>query len=337
MTASAVVLAYGDEPLLEECVATLLASRGVDIEVVVVDNGCTTPGAVARLEQQASIHVVRPGTNLGYAGGCNAGAAAAAGDVLVFVNADAVVEPDTVRRLVAAVADPGVGLVTGSIRLYDEPELLNAAGNPLNILGLVWAGHFRERADCHSADRETAVISGAGFAVRREVWERLGGFDDAHFAYHEDTELSVRAWQAGYTVRYVADAVVLHRYEFSRNPTKHYLLERNRLMNLLVLWQLRTLVVLAPALVAFEAATLALSVLQGWSRAKLAGYRWLWQHRRQLRERRRNVQAVRRLPDRSLVRLLTPTIAAANVDLPPGIGIVNVLLRGYWSLARRLL
>ena len=79
------------------------------------------------------------------------------------------------------------------------------------------------------------------------------------FAYLEDTELSLRCWQRGLKVMFVPDAVVLHDYEFSRNPSKLGLLERNRLIMLLTLYERHTLAVLAPALLAVEIATLALS------------------------------------------------------------------------------
>ena len=86
---SAVVLAYGPEPLLDDCVHALLSSAGPQLEVVVVDNGCTTD-AVERVVGDPRVRVVRPSTNTGFAGGANLGAAEATGGVLVFVNSDAV-------------------------------------------------------------------------------------------------------------------------------------------------------------------------------------------------------------------------------------------------------
>jgi GT2 family glycosyltransferase len=318
-------------------VGSLLGSTGVELDVVIVDNGCTVPGLVDDLERADDrTTVVRPPDNLGYAGGCNAGAAVATGDVLVFVNGDAAVEPDAVATLVGALAD-GVGLVTASVRLADDPATINAAGNPLNILGLVWAGHFGEPAAHHDSRREVAVVSGAAFAVRRETWDLLDGFDPLHFAYHEDTDLSVRCWQQGLSVVYVPEAVVVHRYEFSRNPRKLFLVERNRLLNLMTLWQPRTLLLLLPLLLLFELAMLALAARQGWLHEKVAGYRWLWRHRREVGARRRAVQGGRRLPDRDIARILTPEITAANIDLPPGVGALNAALSAYWSVVRRLL
>jgi GT2 family glycosyltransferase len=334
---TAIVLAYGDEPHLRTCVEAVLASTGIDIDVVLVDNGCTDRTTVDQLATHQRVRMLRPDDNLGYAGGCNLGADNARGDVLAFVNSDAIVEPDALAELVAALDRDDLALATASVRLADEPELLNAAGNPLNILGVAWAGHFREPAAAHAHPRTVTLVSGATFCCRRTTWAALGGFDPEYFAYHEDTELSVRCWQRGWRIGYVPAAVVRHHYEFSRNPRKFYLVERNRWFNLLTLWQMRTLILLAPALLGFELAMLALATRQRWLRQKLAGYSWLWQHREHLQARRRRVQAERRRSDRDLAELLTPAITAANIALPAGIRLVNVILGGYWAVVRRFL
>ena len=123
--------------------------------------------------------------------------------------------------------------------------------------------------------------------------ESLGGFPDEWFAYHEDSHLSLLAWQRGLRVRYEPTAVVHHHYEFSRIARKSYLLERNRLLNLLTLYQLRTLLVLLPPLVLFELLTLALSVKEGWLVDKVRGYTWIVRHGAVVRKHRQSAQTQR--------------------------------------------
>lgn len=332
-----VVLAHGDEPWLRDCIDSVLASRGVDPDVVVVDNGCTDRDLVDSLRRPGRVRVVRPGVNLGYAGGANTGADAARADVIAFVNSDALVRPDALAALAAALDQPGVGLATSSVRLAEQPETLNSAGNPVHLAGIGWAGHFGEPATRYAQPRRVTSVSGAGFAVRRDTWADLGGFAAEWFAYNEDADLSLRAWQRGWEVVYVPDAVVLHHYEFSRNARKSYLLERNRLLNVLTLYQGRTLLVLSPVLVVFEVGMLALAARQGWLGEKLAGYRWLAGHAAFVLARRRSVQRARRRPDRELADLLTSRLDPANVAVPAGVGVVNAAFAAYWSVARRLL
>lgn len=330
---SAVVLAWKAEPWLRRCVESLLGSEKVAVDVVLVDNGCTTDD-VAVLEQLPGVSVVRPGSNLGFAGGCNAGAAVATGQYLALVNGDAVVEPGTLSRLIEEAARPEVGIAGASVRLAEDPRLINAGANPLHILGLSWSGRMGE-VETGVDPVPTAVASGACLVVPRSLWQRLGGFDEAYFAYHEDVELSTRMWRTGRQVLYVPDAIAVHRYEFSRNAFKLYLIERNRLMFVLTTWSTRTLLVLAPLLVGLEVAMLGLAARQGWTREKVQGWRWLWENRRHLRARRRQLAAERTVPEREWMAVLTDRLDTTAVALPAGTGLLNALVHAYWSVARR--
>ena len=305
--------------------------------MVIVDNGSAHPEIVASWEQQTHVQVVRPQTNLGYAGGCNAGARAARGETLVFVNSDAVVQPGALVALDTALAEPSVALVSASVRLADAPQRINSAGNPMHFVGLVWSGHFNEPAEDHDNGEDVATVSGATFAVRAEIWRALGGLPEEWFAYQEDSHLSMLAWQRGWRVRYVPAAVVHHHYDYSRNPRKSYLLERNRVLNLLTLYQLRTLVVLAPALLGFELLMLALSARQGWFGEKLRGYIWIARHPDVVRSRRQWAQSQRSKTDAELAPLWASRFAFDNVAAPPGLGVVNRLFAAYWRAARPLL
>ena len=336
MTVSVLMLAFGVEEYLEEAVASVLASTGVDIELILVDNGCTTD-AVERLPQDPRLRVERPSHNLGFTGGVNLAARLASGDVLALINSDARVAPDAIELLAARVADPAVGVAGACIRLADSPDTVNSAGNPLHLLGLSWAGAMGHPASQVAGVREVASVSGAGMAVRRATWEALGGFPDPYFAYLEDLELAWRCWQRGLRVELVPEAVVWHHYEFARTPLKMYLLERNRLLLLLTCHERRTLALLALPLLAFELAIALVAVVQGWGGQKARGWRWIVRHRGWVRRRRREVQAARTVDDRDLIRLLTDRFDPAQTPLPRAAAPLEWLLRVYWSAARRLI
>ncbi len=335
-TVTVVMLAYGAEEWLDEAVRAALASGRIQPEVVVVDNGCTTD-AVERVGRLAGVRVVVPDTNTGFSGGCHRGAAQATGTYLAFVNSDAIVAPDALSRLVDVASEPHVGLATASVRLADAPELINSAGNPVHFTGLSWAGGFGEPASRYAERCRVMAGSGCCLVMRRDLWEDLGGFAEEFFAYCEDTELSLRLWQRGLTVEYVPDAVVLHHYEFSRNKRKLYLLERNRAILIVTAYAGRSLLVLAPALLLTEFGMLCAALVGGWSRAKLAGWRWLWRNRGWLRSRRAMIQSERRIPDAVIFERMTARFDPANIASPSAVGIFNALMSGYWRVARKLL
>jgi GT2 family glycosyltransferase len=331
-----IVLAYGDEPYLADCVNALAASVDGDgaplsITIGLVDNGSP---AVTGLSQNPCLRVLTPNRNLGFAGGCNFGAQHTAADTLVFVNSDAIVAPDAIYRLVVAAADERTGLVSGGVRLADEPELMNSAGNPVHFLGLVWAGSYGEKASAHSLPGDIASVSGALFAARTATWRALGGFDEQYFAYHEDADLSLRCWQAGHRVRFLPEAIAWHHYEFSRTPTKQYLLERNRWITLLTVFPGSVLAAIALPLAGFEIAVVAVAARQGWLGDKLRGYSWLLKNVPYLRARRRRVRAANRISTVAFAELLSSRIEPAMLGPITGLAPVNAMLASYWRVCR---
>jgi len=329
---SVIVLGYGDEPWLVQCLDAILADSSV--ECVLVDNGIAGEVRDAIVVNDR-LRVVTPTDNLGYAGGCNEGARQASGDVLVFINSDAVVAPGAIDILVEALADPSVGLVTGSIRLGDRPELINAVGNPMHYLGYTWAGGIGDDAHDHLVGGEVTCISGATFAVTAQFWAELGGFDPTYFAYGEDVDLSIRTWQSGRSVRYVPEAVSYHYYEFSRNPRKWFLVERGRLINVFTLYEPRTLRYVLPMLAAVEIGSLLPATTQGWGKEKVAAWQWAWQNRDYLRRRSQQVQRSRQLSDAQIVPRLV-----SRIDLPAEFGqsipeVANTVLDRYWTWAKK--
>jgi GT2 family glycosyltransferase len=334
-TVTVVTVAYGNEPWLESSVEACLRSRGVRVDVVLVDNGCTD-GAVDRLEHVAGVTVVRPSGNLGFAAGSNIGVASATGTYVALVNPDALVDPDALARLVAAATPDDVAISTASVRLAGREDRLNCAGLALHFLGVSWAGSFEEPAADHTTPRDVPGGSGAAMAARRAVWDELGGFCPELFAYYEDCDLGVRAWQRGLRCVFVPDAKVVHRYEFGRSSLKHFLVERNRGIMVLTLWSTRSLLLLAPAFVVAEVGVLALALRQGWAREKVRSWTWLMKNASWLVARRRAMQTARTRSDRVLVPLFEELLAPANYPLPAAARL-QAPLTWWWRLVRRLL
>lgn len=339
-TVGVVVLAWQDEQWLFECLDAVMASKDVDVRVVLVDNGCTRTDLGA-LVSRVGVTVLTPGENTGFAGGCNLGVDALTASpvppaYVALVNSDCILAPDALGQLVAEARKPEAGPVMASVRLADWPELINSAGNPVHLLGVSWAGDIEE-PESRTAPFDVAGASGAALLLRRGLWERLGGFDDAYFAYLEDTELSLRCARLGLHARCVPTAVARHHYEFSRNATKMYLLERNRLMLLATMWPARALALLLPLLCVLELGITARAVAQGWGRHKARGWLWLWRNRSHVRARRTQLQAESVLADSDWMCVLTAHLDPRVIGSAPATQAANVLVGGYWSVVRRLL
>ena len=332
---SVVVVAHHAGAALGRCLDSLERQDG-ELEILVVDNGAEN-GEIDEAAARERVRIVGTGENLGFAGGCNAGARAAHGEVLVFLNPDTVAGDGAIDALAVTLEDPAIGVVMARLRLLDSPTLLNSRGNVLHVAGFAWVGGHGEPVETAPELRDVPSASGAAMAVRGDVYRELGGFTDELFLYGEDVELAWRARLRGLRVVMNPRADVFHDYEFSRHAAKQYFLERNRLVFVLSAFSGRTLALLWPVLVAAEIGTSVLAARERWLRQKASAWGWLARHLRWLARHRRETQALRRVPDRELAAHLTPVLDPAVIALPAGLGSMNRLLSAYWALARRVL
>jgi GT2 family glycosyltransferase len=216
----AVVVAYRSADTLRGCVEPLAALPGVG--VTVVDNA--SPDDSVATIADLDVDVVRAPRNGGFAYGCNLGVARGDAPYVLFLNPDARIDAASLEALAGVLrADEGVGLV--GPRILDDdgslayslrrfPRLRSTFAKAL-FLHRVWPlaawtdELIRDPAAYDRADT-AEWVSGACLLVRRDVYEAIGGFDEGMFLYCEDTDLCLRVWQAGLSVRFDPAALVRH-------------------------------------------------------------------------------------------------------------------------------
>jgi GT2 family glycosyltransferase len=309
---SAIVVSYTDPAGACATVRSLLRQTEPPAEVLVVDNRPEDVRAADPVAWPAGARVLPPQGNVGYVRACNRAAEEAHGAWLLFLNPDASAEPDCLARLVAA-AEPGVGIVGAQV-LLPGGERVNAGDNPVHLTGLSWSGRFEEPRES-GPPRDVAAVSGAALMVRADVFAALGGFEPNYFMYHDDVDICWRARLAGWRVRFVPGAAVVHDYAFGKGSEKWFWLERNRAWTVLSNYGASTLVLLAPLLAATELAVLLAALRGGWARQKLRAWAVVVRGLPALLAWRRRVQATRRVSDAALIermtaRVETPLLAA---------------------------
>jgi len=174
------------------CLRSLGAhADGIAFEVIVVDD-CSSDTTAERLVEIAGIRTIRNAQNLGFVGSCNAGAQEARGTFVLFLNNDTVVTSGWLAALLRCFdEEPDAGLV-GAQLVYPDGRLQEAGGIVFNDASGWNYGRFEDPDDCRFAfRREADYCSGAAIMLRRELFERLGGFDQRYApAYYEDTDLA---------------------------------------------------------------------------------------------------------------------------------------------------
>jgi N-acetylglucosaminyl-diphospho-decaprenol L-rhamnosyltransferase len=334
---SVVIVAFNHRDELSRTLPPLVEQLRSDDELIVVDNDSDdgTPELVAELAPAANL--VETGANTGFAVACNAGAAAASGELLVILNPDAVPLPgfcEAIRR--PWIEERGwagwMGLVA-----CENGQRVNTSGNPVHYTGFAWAGDHGKPLPQDPDPREIPSASGACLALPVATFRDLGGFPEPYFLYHEDVDLSMRLRLEGAAIGVEPAALVDHEYEFAAGAAKWRWMERNRWAFIVRVYPAPLLVLLAPALLLTELALIPVSIAGGWGRQKLLanldGIRrlpWALRTRRDI-QRRRTISAA------DFAAWLTPDLDSPFFGRAGQSRLLRWSLRAYWRMVRALL
>jgi hypothetical protein len=312
---SVVILNFNGARWLPRCLESLRAQTLFEhLEVILADNGSgdgSDQWAEGRLASWWNGRFIRHGSNLGFCEGNNRAAALARGSYLFFLNNDTWLEPDCVEVLLRAVEGAGAEAGTPLMLNYEDNAVQSAGAAGFDGFG--WMSFGRPPA----AVTEIFVAGGCCFLIRREWFERLGGFDPTFFLYAEEFDLSWRLWLAGGKAVLAPGARLHHRtaavegavageVRVRTSDTRRYFTNRNGLW---VVWKnaQHVLLLMLPLQVAF----LLLEALLGWvlvrrwsfvRRAYVDALLDGWRGRRHVLEERARVRRLRRRSDWWMLR-----------------------------------
>ena len=212
ITTTIIIPNYNGMKFMETCMASLECQSYRGFRTLVVDNG-STDGSVEWLKEHESenLQVIYLPENTGFAGAVNTGIRVSDTPYVLLLNNDIRADERFVEQMVRAVGRSKriFSAASKMIRMY-EPDLMDSAGDMYTVAG--WAynrgtgkpeGAYNRRCDVFSACAGAAIY-------RREVFEKIGYFDERHFAYLEDIDVGYRARLYGYRNVYEPGAVVWH-------------------------------------------------------------------------------------------------------------------------------
>lgn len=205
----------------QECLRTLRDTLPEDLEreVIFVDDGSTDgtrawlsslPSASRNSSAREKIVVILNPSNAGFAASCNRGARSANGETIFFLNNDLVLLRGWFQPMFDLVSRRAQAAVVGNVQLSAADKHVDHAGvifthkaKPEHETRRPWLSRL-------AGERAVPAVTGACFAIRRAVWNQLGGFDEEYRNGGEDIDLCLRAQAEGYTNYVVLRSIVLH-------------------------------------------------------------------------------------------------------------------------------
>lgn len=233
---SIIIPVFNELGYTKQCLRALADASGPypACEIIVADDGSTddTPSFLAAMDGQ--IHVVRNPVNGGFARACNAGAKAARGEYLLFLNNDTVPKPGWLKSLVEAAERQRADICGGRL-LYPDGTVQHAgvAFNEDSVPCHIFRG-FPAGDPAVTRRRVLQCVTAACMLVKRSLFESLGGFDEEYRNGFEDVDFCLRAGDAGGKILYVPESVVLHHEESTPERKDH---DRGNLDRFLGRWR----------------------------------------------------------------------------------------------------
>jgi GT2 family glycosyltransferase len=175
--------------------------------------------------------------------------------------------------------------------------------------------------------------SGAAVLFRAEVLQKVGLFDEEFWMYNEDQDMGWRIWLAGYKCVLAPEAVVYHKYEFSRSIEKYYWMDRNRILAMLKNYHWLSLIFILPAFIMMEIGLLLFSF-----KGKIKVWRYFLSVKnwRYIICARQASQNLRKIKDRDIVKMFSGKIWYQEIG-DWKLSIVNPIFSAYWKLVKTVI
>jgi hypothetical protein len=222
---SIIFVNWNSTEYLRQCLESLYAhTLDIKFEIVVVDNASPQNDVSVLKEQFPDIHLILSKENLGFAGGNNVGFAQSTGENVLFLNPDTkLLDPaiNTMLRHLKSLPDAGIvscrllnaNLATEPESIQPYPTILNRVIDAQILTGLWPFRTLGGRTALDSKSMEPAevdVVPGTCIMLRRDIFEKVGGFSVNYFMYAEDVDLCYKVRQLGLKTYFLPDAAVIH-------------------------------------------------------------------------------------------------------------------------------
>lgn len=231
-----VILNYKLHDLVLKCLESVQNTLYKEKIIIVVDNN-SGDGLAESLQVSKDLIFIQNKENSGYTGGNNLGIKEAlkqGADFILILNPDTTIDKNAVSILVEKAISLNADILSPKI-YFSGSKKIWFAGGVMDLANVLGSNRGVDEQDIgqYDKDEEMELVSGACMLVRKEVFEKIGFFDERYFLYYEDTDFCFRARKNGFKIFYIPEAVVFHKNAQATelgSPLQDYFITRNRML-----------------------------------------------------------------------------------------------------------
>lgn len=335
---SVIIVGYNSRKDLKACLDSVYKSTYKQFRIIFVDNDSSDDSVEFVKSKYPKVNVI-VNQNTGCAGGNNVGIKQALKlktDYIFLLNPDATVEKDCLKNLISKADSQTVlqALILLNAK-GKNTRRINTTGDYLNFLGFCYCNNYR--ADQSVAKESDIVIaSAAAVLIPAEIFKKVGFLDENFFMYHEAVDLFYRARLFGFNIRLIPSSLAWHKYSFSKNKSKMFYADRNRILFLYRNFSTKYLILITPMAIINEILLILYSLIDGWFWQKIKVYfSALKLLKSSSVQRRKNLPYIKK-QEREMKRFIGSELSFSEIKSPLFVP-YNLLLRTYWSLIKPLI
>ena len=324
---SAIIVNYNGRDFLKNCLNSLYNQDFHGrLEIIVIDNNSSDNSVEFIKMNYPDVTLLENSKNVGHSAACNQGAKIAKGDFLLFLDNDVILQEDFITELLKVFGrkkDCGIagGMVKdlGTNFIQELGINIDILGYPISNIGTMF-GYIIEDKNQYNEIFETFYVSSCALMIPRNLFLKVGGFDDKYFIYKDDLDLCWRVKLLGYKVYVNPKARIYHKMgvtlggssseiigkmKYTTTPLKRYYGERNTLRTLIKNYEIKTLLWILPIYIFMNIG----EILYFLSKRNLRVVKsyidaWIWNIKNfkdTLKERRR-IQSFRKVSDKEIMK-----------------------------------
>lgn len=317
--------------------------------IYIIDNA-STPETESYLKSQYPEAKILPREDGNYSAANNLGFKNALEDkceYLVTVNMDTEMDINWLSELVKALdSNPEAGIAQSKILLFPKNEeekkhpKINSLGNIIHFLGFGFTSAYGELdREINGYPEIKGYASGCSFIIRSEVLNKIGGYNEEYYMYHDDLEISLKANLAGYKIILAPLSIIFHKYEFSRSTKMIYYMERNRYLTIMTFYPAPSLIlILLPALV-MDMGILGYSIIKGWFKEEIKIYQYFFSLKNydMIFAEREKIKSFKKVRFSAVAKNFSGRIEFQEIANPILKYLVNPGLDLYWRIIKHII
>ncbi len=222
---SIIILSFNTKKLTLDCVKSIFKVykkniENGEIEIIVSDNN-SKDGTIEEIEKIKGVKLVKNSENFGFSKGNNLGEKKANGKYILFLNSDTQIKDDGFLRMIDFMDENGKAGILGAKLINPDGSSQKSCGNFYTLFSLLFTLFGKDLIVRKNPDRMEKVdwVSGASLMIRKNIFEKIKGFDEDFFMYIEDMELCYRVKKLGFEIYFYPDIKLIHKELGSGNRT----------------------------------------------------------------------------------------------------------------------